>query len=181
MPLKVRWFAILPLILWASQAQAQTLMWDPNPEPPTVSGYQVLMGTAPSAYGTPIPVGKVTSFPIPPASPAYLAVQAIGIDGQISQRSVEVVYQPTPAPIPTPVPVPVPIPTPVPVPAPAKTCKDGSAIFTAPFSEWVYTKVSGSFEANADYKRLIAAGWTYVAGSAYRQRANYYNLQFKCA
>jgi hypothetical protein len=36
---------------------------------------------------------------------------------------------------------------------------DGKAIFTAPAIETISTRITGPIEKNADYVRLIAAGW----------------------
>lgn len=118
---------------------------------------------------------EARSWPVPTLTAGTHVFTVAACNALCSPASLTYVVPDPVVPVPTPPPTPVPIPVP-----PASTCKDGSAVFPSGFVEWVYTKIGGSFSSNTDYKRLIAAGWTYVDGSAYRVRANYYNLQFRC-
>ncbi len=73
-------------------AQSVTLEWDPNTEP-DLAGYKVYYGTAPRTYGTPITLGKVTTYTVTGLTPGttyYFAVTAYNTAGLESGFSNEV-------------------------------------------------------------------------------------------
>lgn len=65
-----------------SLAADVTLQWDANSES-DLAGYKVYYGTAPGVYGTPITLGKVTTYTIPSLPPGtyYFAVTAYNTSG----------------------------------------------------------------------------------------------------
>ncbi|HEY7285520.1 MAG TPA: hypothetical protein VH497_08765 [Vicinamibacterales bacterium] len=87
------------LVSMSSTLQAQTtpsLTWNPNPET-NIAGYKVSQGTQSGVYGTPIDVGKVTTYQpqgIDWTHRAYFAVQAYNTGGLTSPLSAEAVWVP---------------------------------------------------------------------------------------
>lgn len=169
--MRLSWLTGILMVI-AAPCVAQSVAWDQVDLRAT--SFTVQIGTDPAVT---LPA-TARSYPLP-SLPAGTYPVIVAACTSVCTPAPSVAYLVAPAPVPVPATPPVPDPVPVPTPAPV-TCLDGSASFPLGFVEWVYTKVSGSFTANSDYKRLTAAGWTYVTGSAYRQRANYYNLQFRC-
>ncbi len=86
---------ILPafLLLGATaKAQSVTLEWDPNSES-DLAGYKVYYGTASRTYGSPIVLGKVTTYTVTGLTPGttyYFAVTAYNTAGLESGYSNEV-------------------------------------------------------------------------------------------
>ncbi len=68
-----------------------TLQWDANTET-DLAGYKLYYGTAPGVYGTPIIVGKVTTYTLTAVQPGtyYFAVTAYNTSGAESGFSNEV-------------------------------------------------------------------------------------------
>jgi hypothetical protein len=75
----------------AIRAGDVALQWDPNSET-DLAGYKVYYGTATRTYGSPIVVGKVTSYTLAqlPAGTYYIAVTAYNTAGLESGFSNEV-------------------------------------------------------------------------------------------
>ncbi len=82
----------------AACAQSVTISWNANTES-TLAGYKVYMGTAPRVYGTPVTLGKVTSYLKSnlAAGTYYFAVTAYNTSGVQSSYSTEVTVTVKPA------------------------------------------------------------------------------------
>jgi hypothetical protein len=80
----------------SSQLDAQSLAWDPNPES-DIAGYKVFQGTASGTYGTPVDVGKTTTYQpqsVDWTRRMYFAVKAYNTAGLESPFSNEAVWTP---------------------------------------------------------------------------------------
>jgi hypothetical protein len=91
------------LTLATGTVSAQTVAWDPNPEP-EVSGYRVYIGTESKTYTKQVDVGNQTSLSpsgVDWSKPAFFAVQAYTGGGLSSPLSTELQWTPPVAP-PTP-------------------------------------------------------------------------------
>ena len=86
-----------------SLAQAQSLVWNPNPES-DLAGYKVHYGTESGTYTTQVDVGNSTIFApqgFDWSRTLYFAVQAYDTEGLESGLSAEVLWTPPPPPVPT--------------------------------------------------------------------------------
>src|SRR5439155_126740 len=84
------------LVCASSTLYAQTVLWDPNTET-DIAGYKVYKGTQSGVYGTPIDVGKTTTYQpqgVDWTKKAYFAVQAYNTSGMTSPLSAEAVWTP---------------------------------------------------------------------------------------
>ncbi len=92
------------LIFLQGTVSAQTVAWDPNPEP-EVAGYRVYIGTQPKTYTRQVDVGGNTSHTptgVDWSQPVYFAVQAYTTSGLSSPLSTELAWvPPVVAPTPT--------------------------------------------------------------------------------
>ena len=91
------------LIFLQGTVSAQTVAWDPNPEP-EVAGYRVYIGTQSKTYTRQVDVGRNTSHRptgVDWSRPVYFAVQAYTSSGLSSPLSTELAWTPPVVP-PTP-------------------------------------------------------------------------------
>ena len=87
----------LSLLFYSIDSAAQVrLAWNPNTES-DLGGYRIYYGTASRSYGSPVNVGRVTSYPLTGLSPGvryYFAVTAYDTADNESGFSSEVSYTP---------------------------------------------------------------------------------------